>query len=88
MCPSDLTRRVPQTPASRPSAARKTPGSGGPGRTLGGGPRAAAQAAQASRDQEMANWKRRKNYDPLKAAKEARNKKTEARGGSQSDTAW
>ncbi|XP_043231094.1 collagen alpha-1(I) chain-like isoform X3 [Amphibalanus amphitrite] len=76
-----------KTPPSRPSAARKTPGSGGPpGRALGSGPRAAAQAAQASRDQEMANWKRRKNYDPLKAAKEARNKKTESRGGSQSDT--
>ncbi|XP_037073429.1 nucleolar and coiled-body phosphoprotein 1-like [Pollicipes pollicipes] len=75
-----------KTPPSRPSAGKKPAAAAA--RSLGGGPRAAALAAQASRDQEMANWKRRKNYDPLKAAREDKKKKLEPRaGGSQSDSA-
>ncbi|XP_046400861.1 uncharacterized protein LOC124167108 isoform X3 [Ischnura elegans] len=87
--PKGTTQSSGLPPKSRPTSAKtrsEAPGVGGPPNTGGakrgrgsGNPPGRSNSTLSSREVEFQNWKRRKSYDPMKAAAEGKKKREEAR---------
>nr|CAH7720921.1 unnamed protein product [Callosobruchus chinensis] len=85
---SDVSRFSMRTnkPTTTPGGSTKTNKKDGKKSSSGGGGGPRSNSSLSSREVEFQNWKRRKSYDPMKAAAEGKRREAAARKSAQQDT--